>query len=155
MSIISKAPYLRQQRNFPSDSPETLSVEMEKSYIDIATAVNARTIGVYPVNGPVVTGDSYYISGFRQQTVRQLFPFSSPNFVINHQIIVAQTGGFTKIYGTVVDSTGTWWPLPLVQTVSTASQVSLQVTPTQIVITVRASAPPIVSGFVILEWLAI
>ena len=66
-NITNQVPNLRTSRHFPSDNPDQLSIELEKAYIDIANAVNNRTIGLYPSNRPSGTGNSYYISKNQKQ----------------------------------------------------------------------------------------
>jgi hypothetical protein len=159
---LQTTPYLPRQRNFPNDSPQKLGVELDKTYIEIASRVNERTIGIYAVNFPIVTGNKWYLQGEAriQQTLRQVYTFVGPGPVItiNHGIKVFQTGGFVQIYGTFTDNANptlaNWYPLPFVSTIAIANQVSVQVTQTQIIITDGAGAPVIVSGFVVLEWLS-
>jgi len=48
-----------------------------------------------------------------------------------------------------------WYPLPYVDVIAANNQINVIVTPTDIVITAGAGAPPVItSGWVILEWLA-
>ena len=79
-NYINPNPYLRTTREFPQDIKQ-LTQEVNKSYLDIANAVNARTIGIFGVARPSVTGESWYIFGNRrQQTARQIF-----NIGLNHR----------------------------------------------------------------------
>lgn len=128
---------------------------MDKCYIDIAIKVNERTIGLFAVNFPVVTGEQWYTSGSnqKQQTLRQLYTFTSAGNIA-HGINTSQISGFTKIYGTFTDGS-VWYPLPYVDVTAANNQVSLKVTSTNIVITAGGGSPPsITNGFVILEWLS-
>jgi len=148
--------FLRTSREFPQD-PELLSVELDKSYVDIANAVNARTIGIFPVNRNVLTGESWFFNqNKKQNTIRQVYrftTFTSP-LLIPHGINTTTIGGFTRIYGTATNGTN-WYPLPYVDVVAANNQINVIVTPTNIVITAGAGAPPaITSGFIVLEWLA-
>jgi hypothetical protein len=152
--VTQRTPYLRVQRNFPQES-QALSVEINKSYVDVATAVNNRTIGIFPVNAPVVTGETWFINGEsgRQQTLRQLYTFTSAGSIA-HGIVVANISGFTRIYGTFTDGTN-WYPLPYVDVTAANNQVNVYVSPTSIVITAGGGSPPsITSGYCVLEWLA-
>ena len=153
---IQQAPYLRQQRDFPSDDPQKLTVEVDKAYIDIATKVNSRTIGIFATNFPIVTGEQWFLTGEpnKQQTLRQLYTFTAAGN-ITHGINVSQIAGFTKIYGTFTDGTN-WYPLPYVDVTAANNQVNVYVSSTNIVITAGGGSPPTInSGFVILEWLAV
>lgn len=152
---LQQSPYLRQQRDFPSDDIQKLTVEIDRSYVDTAIKVNSRTIGIFAVGFPLVTGESWYISGQtnKQQTFRQLYTFTSAGSILHH-IDFTQITGFTRIYGTFTDGTN-WYPLPYVDVVAASNQVNIVITPTNIVITAGAGAPPaITNGFVILEWLS-
>lgn len=153
-NYLQQSPYLRQQRNFPNDNIQALTVEIDRSYIDIASKINARTIGLFAIGNAMVTGEQWYLNGMpRQQTLRQLYTFTAAGNIA-HGINLTQIAGFTKIYGTVQDNSGNWYPLPLVDAVSATNQISLHVTSTNIVITAGATAITIVSGFVVLEWLS-
>lgn len=144
--VTQKTPFLRNQRNFPDD-PQALSVELDKSYVDIANNVNRRTIGIFPTNSPAVNGESWYVSGGnqKQQALRQVYPFTVANLTQPHGIILSQISGFVRIWGTYTDGTN-WYPLP-------NDTDSIVITPINIVVTIAGPAP--VSGYVILEWLAV
>lgn len=152
ISAVNKSPYLRTSRNFPTD-PQALSVENNRSYVDIAQRMNERVIGIYPTNEAAITGESWFVTATRQQTMRQMFPFSAAGN-ITHNINLQQISGFTRIYGTFSDGTN-WYPLPYVDVVAANNQVNVIVTPTVITITAGGGAPPaITKGFVVVEWLA-
>ena len=154
--VTQKAPFLPQQRNFPNDNIQALTVQIDKAYIDIALRVNTRTIGIFPDNSPIVTGEQWYINGQpqKQQTLRQIYMFTSAGS-IPHGINTTTIAGFTRIFGTFTNGTN-WYPLPYVDVVAANNQVNVIVTPTNIVITSGAGTPPaITSGFVVLEWLSL
>lgn len=152
-NVVNNAPYLRSSRNFPEEA-QPLSVELSRSYIDIAQKLNDRTIGIFPTNKAAITGESWFlINNQRQQTFRQVYTFTAAGS-IPHGINVSGIGGFTAIYGTFTDGS-IWYPLPYVNVVATNNQVSVHVTSTNIVITAGGGAPPaITKGFVVLEWLS-
>jgi hypothetical protein len=152
MNVINSVPFLRTQRNFPEEIKQ-LTVECDKAYVDTANAVNARTIGVFPSNVPAITGESWFVvKNARQQSLRKAFTFTGAGN-IPHGISFIGNGGFTRIYGTFTDGTN-WYPLPYVDIALLANQINVKITPTNIVITAGATAPTIVSGFFVLEWLA-
>ena len=154
MNPVQNAPYLRAQRNFPSESIQALTVEIDKTYVDIANRVNSRVIGIFATDTSAVTGEQWFTAGSssRQQSLRQVFAFTSAGS-IPHDINFNQITNFVKIYGCFTDGTN-WYPLPYVDVVSATNQVNLYVTPTNIVITAGAGSPPtITNGTVILEWL--
>jgi hypothetical protein len=121
-NVINQVPYLRTSRQFPEDLPE-LCVQVNKSYIDIATAVNNRTIGIFPTNRPAVTGESWYFSSQRQQTLRQIYSFGAiapgTELDIPTGIEPINIVRFTRIYGTVITNAPDHRPLPYVAQVIT------------------------------------
>jgi hypothetical protein len=152
-NIGNKSPYLRTSREFPEDAHD-LAVELSKAYLDISNNVNSRTIGNY-ATVPMITGNTWNTVGGnnKRQSLRQVYTFTSAGS-INHNIRVADIGGFVNIYGTFTDGT-IWYPLPYVNVVNATDQISLTVSATQIVITAGGGSPPsITSGFVVLEWLS-
>lgn len=154
-NIVNQVAFLRTSREFPEEL-HTLSQQTSKSYVDIANSVNSRIIGIFPTNRPAVNGESWFLSNQRQQGLRQVYPFTSftGTLTITHNINTQQIFEFSKIYGVFSDTSGNSYPLPYVNTIAVTNQISLQVTPTQIVITAGAGSPSISSGFVVLEWLS-
>lgn len=145
---------MRTTREFPEEMYK-LTVEVNKAWVDTAKAVNERTIGLYPTVRPSITGNSYFlVKNQRQQSLRQVYTFSSAGS-IPHGIDITRFWGFSLIQGAFTDGTN-WYPLPYVDATNATNQISLMVTPTNIVITSGAGAPPtITKGIVILEWITI
>jgi hypothetical protein len=153
-NVVNQTPYLRTSRHFPQEA-QPLAVEVNRSYVDTANAVNQRTIGIFPTNFPAITGESWFVNNNqRQQTLRQVYLVTGAGNIA-HGINFANIAAITKIYGTFTDGTN-WYPLPYVDVVSATNQVNVLVNPTNIVIAAGAGAPPaIVSGYVVLEWLSV
>ena len=154
-NIVNTAPYLRTSREFPQEDAHQLSVEINKSYIDIASVVNLRTIGIFPTNNPAITGESFYLTPQRQQTLRQVFPFGpiSAGASLNIPININGLTQFSRIYGTCITSLPDYRPLPYAS-VAANSNLDLRVTSSNIVITVGSASPNITSGLIIIEWLS-
>jgi hypothetical protein len=152
---LQQSPYLPRQRNFPVDNAQVLGIELDKAYIEIAQRVNERTIGLFSVNLPSITGESWYLSGQprKQQTLRQVYQVSS-TAPIPHGIIFSQIMGFSRLFGQFTDGTN-WYGLIAGSNVPIAGQISFFLTPTNITFLVGAGAPALVSGFVVLEWLSV
>ncbi len=153
-NVVNQSPFLRTTRNFPED-PQALSVEINKSYLDIAGFVNDRTIGLFPTNRPANTGNSYFISNNqKQQSLRQIYTFSDANLTQSHGLNLTGIVYFSAIYGTFFD--GTYWQtLPYVDTSAANNQISIKVSSTQIIVTKGAGAPPSCSnGIIVLEWVS-
>lgn len=153
-NVVNQLPFLRTSRNFPEEI-QPLTVEINRSYVDIANKVNERVIGVFPTNRPAITGESWFFNkNERQQTLRQIYTFTAAGS-IPHGIDLTRIYGFTRSYGEFTDGTN-WYPLPYVDVVSATNQINLVISPTDIVITAGAGSPPTVSsGFVVLEWLSL
>lgn len=151
-NVINQIPYLRTTREFPEDLQQ-LTVQVNKSYVDIANAVNNRTIGLFPVNRPAITGESWFlIRNQRQQTLRQVYTFTT-TAPIDHDISVTDTNQFTHCYGSYTDginSFGLFWGT----SVAIAGQITFYVTSTQIVFLVGAGASALTNGKITLEWLS-
>ena len=149
---FNNSPFLRNQRNFPNQDTKMLSLENDRAYIDIATKVNDRTIGIYALNAPVLTGEKWYLTGSTQVrgTTRQLYTFTSAGN-IKHGL--APLPPMTRIYGTYTDNTK-WYPLPYVDTVNVTNQVSVSIGTNNISIVAGAGAPTIRSGFIVIEYLS-
>ncbi len=155
-NIINQTAFLSTSREFPEDI-KLLTLECDKSYVDVANAVNARTIGIFPTTRNALTGESwFYDQKKKQNTLRQVYRFTTFTnpLSIPHGINTATIGGFTRIYGTATNGT-TWYPLPLVSALAATDQISVVVDASNIVITAGATVPFVTtSGFVVLEWLA-
>ena len=155
MRVVNSVPYLRTTRDFPEDG-QALRMELNKSYIDTSNAINVRTIGIFPTNLPAITGEEWFLSGIKQQSLRQVYTFSSFSSPqsIAHNLNLSQISMFTKIYGTATDGS-IWYTLPYVDITDVTNQISLTITSSNIVITAGGGSPPaITSGSVILEWLS-
>jgi len=151
-NVVNSVPFLRTSRNFPEELHQ-LTVEINKSYVDIANTVNVRTIGLFPTNRPAITGECYFlVKNQRQQTLRQVYTFTT-TAAIDHNIPVNDPNQFTSCFGSYTDGTNSYgiiWGT----TVAIAGQISFYVTATQIVFLVGGAAPSISSGRIILTWLS-
>lgn len=156
-------PYLRTSREYPEELHQ-LTVEINKSYLDIANVVNARTIGLYPTNRPAITGNSFFLTTSRQQSLRQVYIVPAgimTGSAINLGFKISSISQFTpKCYGTFTDATN-WYGLIFASNVAIAGQVSFYLAVNgastvtdQIVFEVGAAAPAVTYGNIILEWIS-
>lgn len=150
-NVVNQIPYIRTSREFPQEVQQ-LAIEVNKSYVDIANNINARTIGIFPTNRPAITGESWFIDNQRQQTLRQVYAFTT-TAAINHGINVSAIERFTRMFGTFTDGTN-WYGLIAGSNVAIAGQISFYLTPTQIIFLVGAGAPALTKGTIVLEWLS-
>jgi hypothetical protein len=155
-------PFLRTSRSFPEDL-HILSIEMNKAYIDIANAVNVRTMGLFPSNMPSQNGETWYFRENSQQSdkhqgFRQVYTFatSDPTHIssIKHGINFAnQVDLFTRCYGSYTDGTN-WYGLIFGGNQLLAGQITFFISPNSIVFGVGAGAPAVTNGIVVLEWVS-
>lgn len=150
-NVVNQSPYLRVQRSFPDNDIKELCVQLDKGYIDTANAVNVRIIGVFSVNKPSITGESWFIAKEKQQSLRQVYTFTAVG-PIKHNIRNFAEIQFSRIYGTFTDGTK-WYPLPWVDVTNVTNQATVDVDSVNINIIGGATAPVITKGLVILEWI--
>lgn len=163
-NIINSVPFLRTTRNFPAEINQ-LVVQCNKSYVDIANYVNQRVIGLFPNRVSAVTGESWYLSqNQRQQTIRQVYTFGAIAAGTELDIPVGNINftQFTRIYGTVITNAPDYRPLPYLDPINLTTGMTLLVgtvaiagVPTLCIrIVLGATAQPVTSGIVVLEWLS-
>lgn len=154
-SNFQQSPYLREQRAFPTDDLKQLSSQVDHAYIDVASKVNSRIIGLYSNNFSIITGEKWYFSGSStsQQSLRQFYNFTATGN-IPHGLNWASVSLISpRSYGTFTDGTN-WNGAIYASSVSIAGQVSFYVTPTNIVVLSGAGAPAIISGIINLEYIS-
>lgn len=151
-NITNQVAYLRTSREFPEDLRQ-LSIECNKSYIDIANAVNSRIISVFPTNKPAVTGENWFITSQRQQSFRRIYTFTT-TASIDHGIDISSIDRFTSTYGNFTNGTF-WFGLIAATNIAIAGQISFYITSTQIVFVVGAGAPALTKGNIVLQWLSL
>lgn len=153
---LLKVAYLREQRAFPTDDVKLLAKQMDQTYIDIASKVNSRSIGQYPVSFYSISGDKWYFAGGNQyqQSLRQVFTFSSTGN-IPHGLNWSSVSLISpNSYGTFTDGTN-WYGAIYAGSTAIAGQVTFYVTPTNIVVVGGAGAPAITSGSIVLEYVSL
>jgi hypothetical protein len=156
---VNNSPFLRTTRLFPETIPE-LTVELGKSYIDIAEVVNKRTIGIFPVSRPAISGESWFFTSSKQQGLRQVYSFTT-TADIPLGFKISSISRFTRSYGDYISGTATFG---LINATSApiAGQISfyIDVDPTPgsksdlIKFVVDGAAPPLDSGLLVVEWIA-
>lgn len=159
IDVLTQASFLRTSRNFPREVSQ-LSIEVDRSYIDIARSVNVRTIGFFPLNRSIGTGENWFITqAKRQQGLRQVYRWDDSMYVANvitipHGINFLSLTNIVRIWGTFFDGTS-WRTLPLVSTINVINQIDVKVDKNNIIITRGAGAPLVEqNGLIIVEFLA-
>jgi len=152
-NVVNQVAYLRTTREFPEDNKQ-LSVEVNRAYVDIANAVNSRTISVFPTNRPAINGESWFFDkNQRQQGFRQIYTFTTTS-AIPHGINFSNIGRFVRCWGEYTDGTN-WYGLIHASNVAIAGQITFYLTPTNITFVTGAGAPALTSGTIVLEWLSV
>lgn len=160
-NVVNQVAYLRSSREFPKELHQ-LSVEVDKSYLDTANAINVRTIGIFPTNRPAITGEGWYLTrNQKQQSFRQAYIFTSTaDIPIGFK--VSNIAQFSRLHGVYTIGTNTnWYGLIPATPVAIAGQISFYVfvdvtsTTTDLIrFVVGAGAPALSYGTIVLEWLS-
>ncbi len=152
-NVVNQVAYLRTTRDFPEELGQ-LSVELNRAYIDIASAVNNRIISIFPTNKPAINGESWYFDkNLRQQGLRQIYVFTTTT-AIPHGINLTRIDRFVRCWGEYTDGTN-WYGLIHGSSVAIPGQISFYLTPTNITFVTGALAPTLTSGTIVLEWLSV
>jgi len=151
-NISNSAPFLRTSRNFPQEA-QPLAVEVNRSYVDIAQKINDRVIGTFPTNKASVTGESWYLTSSKQQSLRQIYPFTAAGNIAHGLNFSSVSQVSPRSYGTFTDGTN-WYGAIYASNTAIAGQVSFYITSTNIVVLSGAGAPAITNGTIVLEWLS-
>jgi hypothetical protein len=150
--VANQTPFLRTSRNFPLEM-QPLAVELSRSYVDIAEKMNDRIIGIYPTNTPAITGESWFLTSHKQQTLRKIFTFTAAGNIPHGLIWTSIAQISPNSYGSFTDGTN-WYGAIFGSSTAIAGQVSFYVTPTNVVVLSGAGVPAISSGIINLEWLS-
>lgn len=154
-NVVNQMAYLRTSRNFPEDLHQ-LSVEVNKTYVDIANTVNNRTISMFPTDRPAINGESWFLfKNQRQQGFRQAYPFTTIPATIPHGLDIDDIERFVRIWGVFTDG-AFWYTLPWVSVVDVTAQINVFLSATNIQITGGGGPgqPVSTKGTVILEWIS-
>jgi len=151
-NVINQVPFLRTSREFPEEM-HMLVVQINKSYLETASAVNNRIIGIFPDNVPAITGESWFVTSQRQQTLRKVFTFTSTAAIAHTIQNFSSIVYFTRMWGQFTDGTN-WYGLISGSNVAIAGQISFYVDPTNINFLIGPGAPTLTKGIIILEWMS-
>lgn len=163
-NVLNTVPFLRTSREFPEELHQ-LTVEVNKSYIDIANVVNKRIIGLFTVNRPTQNGESWFISqNQKQQGFRQVYPFGAiiSGATINLGFKLSSISQPTRAWGQYIDSLGNFYGIMWATNIAILGQVTFYLAPSSntksdvitFLVDSVAPAPTIVSGFVVIEWIS-
>ena len=144
-------PYIKSSREFPPDL-SMISMILTRTYIEVANAINLRSIGLFPVTRPAITGNSYFISkNLEQQSIRQVYTFTTTANIPH--TIPTTIDYIVSMYGQYTDGTN-WYGIIPASSVVIGGQISFYLTPTNIVFNVGGGAPALTKGIIVIEWLS-
>lgn len=151
-NVVNQQPYLKTTKNF-SDTAPKLSLEMNITYLETASAINNRIIGIFPTNRPAITGENWYFDkARRQQSLRQVYVFES-TASIPHGLNLSQIDRFSHMYGAYTDDAN-WYGLIAASDIAIIGQISFYLDPVNIVFMTGAGAPTLTRGNLVLQWLS-
>jgi len=111
-NIVNQQPYIRTTWDLPDNSINELVSQLDRDYIEIANAINYRTIGIFPANRPAIGGESWFFTSKRQQNLRQIYQFNGPiaayPFDIPHNLDLYTIDYFTKCQGSIQTTSLNW-----------------------------------------------
>ncbi len=152
-------PFIPTSTFFPNDFDE-FRVKFLEIYRDLSSSVNTREVGIYDLT-EFLTGENWFTSGnpqVKRKTFRQVYELpataAGATTLITHNISgVNTTTRFTHIYGTAFTDFPDNRPIPYASATLITDQIQVRVAATNIRVTNGATAPNIVDGFIILEYL--
>ncbi len=150
-NVTNPVAFLRTSRLFPEEIGQ-LVVEVNRSYTDIANAVNSRVIGIFAVNRPSLNGEEWFLTSQRQQGLRQVYTFTGAGS-IPHDIRFNSVSQFTTAYGSYTDGTNYYGAI-YASDVPITGQFTFYITPSNIVILDGGGTPTITSGTIVLQWIS-
>jgi hypothetical protein len=156
MTNPQQAPYLPVQRNFPQKDPTKLGPVLDKMYVEVASRLNERTIGLFAPGSAIVTGEKYYLNKQTKdsQSMRQTYETTNTN-PLPHNINLSQLSYFSRMYGQYSNATFTnWYGLIPASTIAIAGQISFYLDQTNIVFVSGAGAPTMGKAIIVLEYIS-
>jgi hypothetical protein len=148
-----KSPFLPLQRNFLHKNTNDLTVVLDKSYVEIASRVNERSIGIYAPGNAITTGDKYYMQGQPESSQRCLYMVSSAPTTIPHNIDMQNINVITKMYGQYTDGTS-WYGLIADDNKGITNQITFSLDQTNINVLSTGTPNPLIRGIIVIEWTA-
>ena len=143
---------------FLTNNYEQSWIRLQTYLVDIAQKMNMRQIGFFNLL-ETPTGQQWFpnpVTGIQRQALRQVYEIgpiaTGTTFFLPFNIANAANLTFTHIYGTVKTDAPDDRPLPYAGVVATNS-IALLVSGGNIQINVGATAPNVLSGIVVLEYL--
>lgn len=154
-NIINQVAYIKSSREFPPDLGQIANI-LTRAYPEIANAINDRTIGLFPITRPAVTGNAYYLfRNQKQQSLREVYTFET-TVPILHNIDFNQVSYIGSMYGQYTDGTNWYGIIPGTSApAGIAGQLVFYLSPTQIIfIPGGGTMPALTKGIIVIEWIS-
>ena len=153
----TRSSFLSVSEVFPLDPKEQI-IKLSNLHTNIANAVNTREISVYQDGTQTPTGQQFILPGVGLQqgvAYRKTFTFGAIAAGATLNIAHGLTNLSSVIHwkGGVVTAVPDYRPLPYVSSTVVTNQVAVLVTAANIVITNGATAPNILNGMIMIEYL--
>lgn len=155
-NFVNNTPYLRSSREFPENIKD-LAFQSNKAYLEVANAINQRTIGIYSVNKPSINGKEYFFTSQKQQGLMKMYSFTN-TLNIDLGFKLNSLSKIIHMYGTYTDGTS-YFGLISASNIAIAGQISFFVTVNGasttsdiIQFVIGAGAPILTNGTIIIEW---
>ena len=145
------------------DDPQEKDLKIGQYLNDIATATNSKDSGIFDAV-ETITGQQF-LPLFGTQTasnatyrtvLRKVIDFGAlPNATsksVAHGITFGSTLSATKIYGAATSPSTAWIPLPFASP-TLASNISLELNATNVIVTTGSNRTSFTRCFVVIEWI--
>ena len=151
----TQGPYLPINQTFSEDDDQFL-IQITNRDRDIARYLNIRQIGIYDLNENP-TGQQFpgTTPQSKKQTFRKIFQIGpiAPGATSTTAHGITGFTAFTQIYGTAITTVVDYRPIPYTNVSLLSNQISVLCDSINLNVTNGATAPPITSAMIVLEYL--
>lgn len=149
-------PFLPTSTFFPEDF-EQFRIKFLELYRNIANTTNTREVGIYDFQ-EFLTGEQWPTIGnpqVKRKTFRTIYSIGAipVGATVNTAHGLVGVVAYTHIYGTAITAFPDNRPIPFASATVVTDQIQITVDAVNIIIVNGATAPAIVSAFVVLEYL--
>ena len=142
---------------FWSEDPEQFRIQFVRYWNDISRGTNQREIAAYNLS-EITTGQQWFDPANTQNSrdgFRTTFNIGAiaPGVTLTTAHGISQVNSFTYIGGTVVTALPDFRPVPYASTTVVTDQIQIRADAVNFYVTNGATAPAIVSGNIVLEYL--
>jgi len=155
-NVQNANPFLATSQTFSKDYNQYL-LQITKRDSDLSRYINQREIAAYDLN-EILTGQQWFDPANAQQTrdgFRTTFNIGAiaPGATLTTPHGITQINSFTYIGGTVVTALPDFRPVPYASATLITNQIEIRADAVNFYVTNGATAPAIVRGNIVLEYL--